>query len=607
MKRMRKIKFLIAFFAMVMAELWVIGFCNSVLAQQINNTAGQVRKSTLQAGSKNYRPTELLLKFEEGTSASEQDRLLKGWGLKKKGDIPQIKVKIISVPEEALDEIKEALSRHPKVKYVEYNYLAEAGVIPNDPNYGSQWHLPKISAPSGWDINVGSSDVAIAIIDSGVNPVHPDLSAKLIVGYNFLAGNTDTHDVLGHGTAVAGCAAALTNNALGIAGVAWNNPIMPLVVLNSSSYASYSDIAKAITYAADRGVKVINISIGGSSSSSTLQNAVNYAWNKGAIIFACAMNNSTNTPYYPAACANVIAVAATGSSDTLASFSDYGDWIDISAPGVSILTTNNGGGYSSWNGTSFSSPISAALAALIFSVNPALSNSQVQDIIEQNTDDLGNPGFDIYYGWGRINVVKALQAAKTTPPPVPDTTPPLTSIISPVNGETVLGGVTISVSASDNVGVNKVELYKDGVLFATDTTELYSFFWDTTKDTNGAYILQSKAYDAAGNIGVSPEVTVYVNNLADTTPPLVTIVQPADGTKLPKKGNVQIAVTASDNIGVTEIDLLLDGKIKHSCFNSTSCVYNLNVNKVSAGTHTITAKAYDAAGNTASANIAVSK
>ena len=162
-----------------------------------------------------------------------------------------------------------------------------------------------------------------------------------------------------------------SNNYIGVTGIVWNNPLMPLRISDPNGWATYSAMASAMIYAADRGVKVMNISFAGSSSSSTLQNAVNYAWSKGAIVFASAGNYSTNTPYYPAACNNAVSVAATTSSDSPASFSNYGTWIDLSAPGVSILTTNNGGGYGSWSGTSFSSPITAGLGALVFSANPS--------------------------------------------------------------------------------------------------------------------------------------------------------------------------------------------------------------------------------------------
>ena len=152
---------------------------------------------------------------------------------------------------------------------MEENFIAEAGYVPNDERYPSQWHLRMIAAPDGWDSTTGSPNVPIAIIDSGVDPSHPDLAGNLIAGYNFLDNNTDTQDVLGHGTAVAGSAAAMTDNITGVAGVAWNSPIMPLVVLNANDSATYYDIARAINYATDQGVRIMNISIGGSSYSST--------------------------------------------------------------------------------------------------------------------------------------------------------------------------------------------------------------------------------------------------------------------------------------------------------------------------------------------------
>ncbi|MGH7845022.1 MAG: S8 family serine peptidase, partial [Candidatus Binatia bacterium] len=370
-------------------------------------------QSTLPDGA--YMPGELLLTPADGVAEKDLERIYKKVGGKLAKKLSKIKAHRINVPEDSLDAIEAALKKNPKIKHVEKNFVAEGGRAPNDPGYASQWHLPKISAPGGWDITIGSASVPVAMIDSGVDPAHPDLAAKLLPGFNFLSDNTDTHDVYGHGTATAGTAAAMTNSGIGVAGLAWSNPIMPLVVLNSSNYASYADIASAITYAADHGAKVINISIGGSSNSSTLQNAVNYAWSKGVVIVASAMNNNTSTPYYPAALTNVLAVAATDQYDNKASFSNYGSWIDVAAPGTYIYTTKNGGAYGNWQGTSFSSPLVAGLAALVFSHNPELSNAQVVDLIKSNADDRGTVGFDQYFGWGRINASRTLAAAEAMP------------------------------------------------------------------------------------------------------------------------------------------------------------------------------------------------
>lgn len=259
--------------------------------------------------------------------------------------MPQLGVYVLSVPEAQLQNAIQKLNGTGLFTYTETDGVARGGGnVPNDPDLSLQWHLTTINAAAAWSITTGSASVPIAMVDSGVDPTHPDLASKLIPGWSFLLNSSNTADVLGHGTATAGTTAAATDNGVGIAGVGWNNPIMPLVVLDSSDYATYSDIASAIMYAADNGVRIINVSIGGSTSSSTLQSAVTYAWNKGAVVFAAAMNSATSAPYYPAACEYAVAVSATEPNDTLASFSDFGTWIDLSAPGDNIYTTVSGGG-----------------------------------------------------------------------------------------------------------------------------------------------------------------------------------------------------------------------------------------------------------------------
>lgn len=455
---------------------------------------------------------ELLVGLRSGTSKDRANQLYGQMQGTIHKEIPQLKVHVIKVPAAARDAIERALSQKPEFQYVEKNFIGEGLYVPNDPSYPSQWHLPKISAPTGWDVSLGSSQVIIAVIDSGVDSLHSDLAGKVLAGYSFLTNTTDTTDVLGHGTAVSGTAAALTGNLIGVAGVASQSPTLPLGVLDSTNYATWANVSSAIIYATDHNAKVINISVGGPSYSSTLQNAVNYAWSKGAVIVASAGNNATNAAVYPAALTNVLAVSATNSSDALASFSSFGSFVDVSAPGQSILTTTRGGGYGYWNGTSFSSPIVSGLAALIFSANPRLTNAQVTDLVRANSDDLGVAGYDPYFGYGRVNAARALQAALLTqPPPLPpiDSTAPTANITSPSTNSTVIGTVNILVSASDNVGVSKVALYNDGKLIGTTSTSPYVFSWNTRKVTKGAHSLHAKAHDAAGNIGTSASITVF--------------------------------------------------------------------------------------------------
>ncbi|GLI35204.1 S8 family serine peptidase [Desulforhabdus amnigena] len=558
----------------------------------------------LTGASESFVADELLIQPRAGVAKGRLDQLFADCDASPLEEIKQLGVLRIKVPSQAVEKVRTALANNPLIQFAEYNFLAQLSLVPNDQYYASQWHLAKISAPKAWDLTFGSEAVPIAVVDSGVDPTHPDLSGKLLPGYNFLGKNTDTHDVQGHGTAVAGSAAAMSNNLAGVAGVAWQNPIMPLLVADSTGSATYSNIAQAVTYAADKGIKVINISIGGTSSSSTLQSAVNYAWNKGAVVVAAACNYSSSTPCYPAACSNVVAVSATDSSDAFASFSNYGNWVDVSAPGWGIYTTLNGGGYGGKSGTSFSSPITAGVIALIFSQNPSLTNADVVKILEENTDDLGAAGFDAYFGYGRVNAYRSVLAAGGSIPQQ-DLASPTVSVASPSNGSTVKGAVPVNVNASDNVGVSKVDLYIDGILFATDTSNPYSFSWDSTTHPGGIAVIKALAYDPSGNVGSSNEVSVYVDNALDTTPPSVVISSPSNGATLAMK--VTITATASDDASVEQLSVYIDGSLMKSVSNQNSVTWNWNTNKTAAGAHEIRTVAKDPSGNTGEARITVYK
>src|SRR5579862_9050013 len=345
----------------------------------------------------------LLVQTVLGPNDSAAAQAIAQSGAKLLHRIDSINVQVLSVPEPALDAIAQVLQRSGRFTFVERDFLAHpaGSVTPNDPDFSSQWHLATIQAPSAWGVTLGSANIPIAVIDSGADSTHPDLGPKLIAGWNFLTGNSNTAETGcsgGHGTAVAGAAAAATNNGTGVAGVAWANTIMPLVVLDSSCNASYSDTANAITYAADHGVRIINISLGGTSDSSTLDNAVSYAWNKGAVVFAAAGNSSNSTPMYPAASPFALAISATEPTGTLASFSNYGSYIDLAAPGDNILSTEQGGGYWYCWGTSLATPVAAGVGALALSANPSLTATQLVNILEQNADALGGmTGWNQYF------------------------------------------------------------------------------------------------------------------------------------------------------------------------------------------------------------------
>ncbi len=466
-----------------------------------------------QAKNQKFVPDRILIKFKKEPNVNVLKKMLTLNGAQSAGSASQLKINILKVHPQKLESTLTKLRKDSNVEFAEKDWIAEPTLIagqPNDPYYtaGYEWHLSKINAVNAWSLSTGSQSTPIAIVDTGIDLTHPDLSSKIIQGYNVYANSSDPSDDLGHGTAVAGTAAALSNNALGVAAVSWQSPLMPIKISDSTGYATYSDMAKGITYAADRGVRVINVSFGGRTSSSTLQNAVSYAWQKNALVIASAGNDSSSTVSYPAACQYAVAVSATLSDDTFASFSNYGNAISVSAPGKGIYTTTRGGGYGSWYGTSFSSPVVAGVAALILSLNPFLTNVQVVDILQKTADDLGTVGYDVYFGHGRINAYRALQQASITLPPPADTAAPTVAITSPTTGSLVSKRTYIKVSSSDNIGVTQVKLYIDGSLVYTTTSSIFTYSWNTTYAAKGTHTLQAFAFDAAQNKGSSAIVSV---------------------------------------------------------------------------------------------------
>lgn len=294
------------------------------------------------------------------------------------------------------------------VAYVEEDYVAIAFIEPNDTYYSSQWGPQDIFAPQAWNITLGSSNVIIAIVDTGIDYTHSDLAANYIQGgYDFINNDNDPIDDNGHGTHVAGIAAAVTNNGVGVAGIS-QSKIMAEKVLNDQGSGSYSAVASGITHAANNGAKVISMSLGGSFSSSTLLNAVNYAWSKGALIVAAAGNENSGKISYPAAYTNVIAVSALDPGDSFAYYSNHGKKVELAAPGTDVYSTYLGGGYAYLSGTSMATPFVSGSAALVLSKNGSLTNKQVRDILDKTAIDLGTRGRDMYFGYGKVNPYGAL-------------------------------------------------------------------------------------------------------------------------------------------------------------------------------------------------------
>lgn len=374
-------------------------------------------------------PGQILVKFREGTPQYVVDLNLANHNANIKSRLEKLNVLVVNVPQSQEDIIISALSRIPSVEFAEPDFVAHALATTSDPYLSQQWGMFKVQAaassgPSAWDVTTGSASVKIAILDTGIDQDHPDVSPKIVVNRNFTTSPT-VDDKYGHGTHVGGIAAAVTNNSTGVAGLGYNSALMNGKVLDDNGSGYYSWIANGIIWATDNGAKVINMSLGGSRGSSTLANAVNYAVANGVVVVAAAGNSGNSSRTYPAYYSGVIAVAATDSNDAKASWSSYGSWVDVAAPGVNIYSTfpnhpykiNKSLNYDYGSGTSMATPHVAGLAGLVWATGICATNSCVRSQIENNADAISGTGS--YWTYGRINAYKSVGGSSLSPSPSP--------------------------------------------------------------------------------------------------------------------------------------------------------------------------------------------
>ena len=291
--------------------------------------------------------------------------------------------------------------------YIEPDVKVKVQFVPNDPYWNLQWGPQVIEADWAWNTTTGNQTVLVAVVDTGIDYTHSDLSNYVSLGYDWVNNDTDPMDDYGHGTHCAGIIAATLNNSVGVAGLA-QVQIMAEKVLDSWGYGYWDWIANGIIHAADSGADVISMSLGSYSDSELVHEAVRYAYNAGVLIVAAAGNDNVNINAYPATYDEVIAVAATSDGDHKAFFSNWGEWIELSAPGVHIYSTIPGG-YKYASGTSMACPHVAGLAALILSQYPNKTRDWLRIWLRYTCNDLGSEGFDVYFGHGRINARNAVE------------------------------------------------------------------------------------------------------------------------------------------------------------------------------------------------------
>ncbi len=413
------------------------------------------RDTTTTPLSAGLSPSRIVIGYNEGADLDTILARATGQGARLIRHDPVLRMLIMDWPS-STTSLPMTLRQQQGVRYVEEDALVFAAFTPNDPAYNNPslvYGPQTINAPTAWDYTLGSPETVIAIVDTGVDSSHEEFSGRIVAGWDVVNNDPDPADDHGHGTHVAGIAAAGTNNGIGIAGMAGQSRLMPIKVLNASGVGYLSDVGTGIRWAVDHGARVINLSLGGSTDGSAMRDAVTYAVAQGAIVVAAAGNEATADPRYPASYDNVIAVGAITAQGVRWSISNYGVNVDFMAPGSTIYSTYWQSGqvnaYRFMSGTSMAAPHVSGLVALMLSLNPNLTLAEVRDYLQATATDMGDPGPDLYHGFGLVNAGAAVQALlPPTPTPTPTPTPSPTPTATPTNTPTATFTPTATPTAT---------------------------------------------------------------------------------------------------------------------------------------------------------------
>ena len=350
----------------------------------------------------------VLVQYRTDTPGETRASLERAHGLTKVKKLDRIDVEVLQTRPGNEAATIAALQRSGRVVFAERDgRTTAAAVTPNDPWWPQQWSPVKVNAPQAWSVTTGSSTVVVAVLDTGVSS-HPDLSGKLTAGYDFINRDSFPIDDNGHGTLAAGVVGALSNNGIGVAGLCWRCQVMPVKVLAADGSGSYSALSEGIVWAADRGAEVISMSLSGADDSASLRSAVQYARTKGAVLTAAAGNAGCDCRSFPAAFPEVISVGASSTSDARATYSNYGSWVDVAAPGTNFTTTMSGV-YDSFSGTSSATPVVAGVLGLLRSAAPLASVAAIETALLSTATPVG------YVAAGRIDAAAAVAAVTGVP------------------------------------------------------------------------------------------------------------------------------------------------------------------------------------------------
>ncbi|MBH0156771.1 S8 family serine peptidase [Fictibacillus sp. 5RED26] len=432
---------------------------------------------------------ELLLTFKKAPSQEELNKLQNKFPITKVENIGLPKLYNITLEKgTSLVHTAEELSKVSNIERAEPNFEFKSSYISREPLFKNQWYLSKLNADRAWDQTRGENHVVVAVLDGGVQVSHPDLKGKIVKPYNAVTKKT-TFPPDDHATHVAGIIGASFNKT-GIAGIAPNIKIMPVNVF-TGEMANTADIIRGIVYAADSGADIINFSMGGYGENYPLKSAVNYARSKGVILIAAAGNDHTAERTYPATYPGVLSISSSDKADEISWFTNYGDYIDFAAPGEQIYSTVSNSKYMYMDGTSMAAPVVSGTAALMLSKNPLLSENDLRDLFIKSSTDLGGKGWDLYYGYGRINIDKAVTG---TPAAIDKLTVPSTFFMKGNNYSAISFIPYNKAKVSAYVVDAKGKMVKSFVANKQGAGTKLSYNWDG-KDAKGYYV-------AAGNYRV---------------------------------------------------------------------------------------------------------
>ena len=503
-KSRKQVKVSLIIFFSILAAIVVILLSRYLKQKQIELTKANPEKTTEILNEEDYETYKaadgIIIKYKQGKEGRINKEIQK---YSKEKPINKFeRVYTINVSENQIEEAIKEIQESSDVEYAEPDFYYQYFFTPNDPLFERQWWLKKIEAEKSWDITKGEENVKVGILDTGIANNHNDLSSKVLRWENFSGGSP--YDTLGHGTMVGGVVSAITNNQTGVSSIGYNVKILSIKVGDKKGVKA-SEAAKAIRWAGDNKIDIINMSFGSSEKSKTIEEAIEYAWNKGVLIVAAAGNTGKTKPQYPASYPYVISVAATDQNDLKAKFSTYGSWVDISAPGQDILSTTNSGGYSSASGTSLSAPIVAGVAALVKSRFPNYSNEKIEQIICDTADKIQGTGSQ--WRCGRVNAFKAVSYnSQTTPAPTITPKPTVSPTPTPSNLIRIklrFQGITKKANKQKvliELYKDSSILYKDEKIIENDEYGIYNFLIDNTsgKISPGKYSVWAKGESHLG-------------------------------------------------------------------------------------------------------------